>query len=223
MTLHSFESSRTRYLIGCMHCGTRFDAIAASWCSCVTRTPTLLCPSCERCFCEADHRFKLEFWAGAPADFGRRNPAPRNLEIEPAALVRPLVLVADDVAAMRLLAMAMLRRLGVGVVLARDGEQAWELALELRPEIVITDALMPRLDGRELSRRIKKSPVLKETPVIVMSAVYTSQRYQKEALTTFMADGYLTKPFNLASLTEMLDRFLPLRAGAASSEAAAVL
>lgn len=223
MTLHSFEQNRTRYLIGCMHCGTRFDAIAASWCACVTRTPTLLCPSCERCFCEADHRFKLEFWAGAPTDFGRRNPVPRNLEIEPAAMVRPLVLVADDVAAMRLLAMAMLRRLGLGVVLARDGEEAWKLALELRPELVLTDALMPRLDGRDLCRRIKTSPVLKETPVIVMSAVYMGQRHQKEALTTFMADGYLIKPFNLAALTEMLEKFLPVEAVALQSEAVAVL
>lgn len=204
MAVYSFNDHRTRYLIRCFHCAEKFDAVAAEWCDCMARTPTLICTFCSACFCVAPHGYKLDFWAGAPADFVRRNPYRREAEAGPAAMLRPLVLVVDDVASMRLLASAMLRRLGYGVVVASDGGEGLRLARELRPEMVLTDALMPKLDGRELCRIIKATPELEKTRVVVMSAVYTAQRYQSEAVVRYGADDFLTKPFDARILRDVL-------------------
>lgn len=204
MSIYSFEAHRSRYLIRCYHCVEKFDAVQAAWCECVSRTPTLLCPSCDRCFCAAPHEFKLDFWAGAPSDFVRRNPFHSRFNVDPAPMLRPLILVIDDVPTMRLLAMAMLRKLGYGVVVARDGEEGLRLARELRPDLILTDALMPRLDGRALCRAIKDDPELGHVKVIIMSAVYTSKLHQNEAVTRFRADEFLAKPFNVGALRAVL-------------------
>lgn len=204
MAVYSIDARRARYLIRCYHCSEKYDAMTSSWCECLARTPTLLCPSCHTCFCSAPHGYKLDFWAGAPADFVKRNPFSREVETAPADALRPLVMVVDDIASMRLLASAMLRRLGYGVVVAADGQEGLKLAQELRPDLVLTDALMPKLDGREMCRMIKSTPGLEETKVVVMSAVYTAQRYQHEAVVRYGADDFLSKPFDARLLRDVL-------------------
>jgi CheY-like chemotaxis protein len=204
MAVFSIDERRNRYQIRCFHCSEKFDAVSAQWCDCLARTPTLICPACQACFCSAPHSFKLDFWAGAPADFVKRNPYSREAETAPSEVLRPLVLVVDDVASMRLLASAMLRRLGYGVAVAADGQEGLAVARELRPDLVLTDALMPKLDGREMCRLIKATPGLGETKIVVMSAVYTAQRYQHEAVVRYGADDFLTKPFDARLLRDVL-------------------
>ncbi|HVR42335.1 MAG TPA: response regulator [Thermoanaerobaculia bacterium] len=219
MSLVFFEEHRSRYMIRCHHCGEKFDAVNATWCRCTTRVPTLECPACRQCFCAAPHGYKLDFWAGAPSDFVRRKPFRQEAATPPAALTRPLVLVADDIPSMRLLATAMLRRLGYGVIVAQDGEEALRLTREMKPDLVLTDALMPRLDGRELTRRIKDDPELAGTRVVVMSAVYTAPKHQAEAIARFRADDFLVKPFDVRILREVLEALIgPAAAGDASEE-----
>src|SRR5216683_2759866 len=89
---------------------------------------------------------------------------------------------------------------------ARGAE--WNVALRAivessRPDIVITDALMPKIDGRELCRLIKRvDPSIK---VVVMSGLYTKSHYRVEAMHQFQADEYLAKPINFERLRNVLE------------------
>ena len=203
-----FDSSGSRYTIKCRECSDKYDAITANWCGCMRRVPTLTCPSCLHCFCNAPHDYRLTFWAEAPADFVWRNPLRRQRAAVAADVRRPLVLVVDDDPTMRLLGAAMIRRLGYGVVAAEDGEQGLRLTRDLRPDLVLTDALMPRLDGREMSRLIKNDPTLAETRVVVTSGGQTANHHRAEAMTRFGADEYLAKPFDVDELSDMMEEMI---------------
>lgn len=55
------------YPATCWNCLGEFDAVAAAWCSHDPRLPSKMCPSCQRCFCQASDKYKQEFWRRAPA------------------------------------------------------------------------------------------------------------------------------------------------------------
>jgi CheY-like chemotaxis protein len=125
---------------------------------------------------------------------------------------RPLILVVDDEPAIRRVARAVIRSLGYGVVSADDGAAGLEAARRYRPDLVLSDALMPRLDGREMCRLLKEDPKTASIPVIVMTSLFTSVKYRMEAHKTFKVDGYLSKPLSPANLSEALARHLPVAA-----------
>jgi CheY-like chemotaxis protein len=140
----------------------------------------------------------------------RRLPDPRLAA--PAAPVqqvdsRPLVLVVDDHAIVQALA-----REGLSpefrVMTASDGAEGFALAKTHRPDIVITDALMPKLDGRELCRNIKIFPATSRTKVVIMSALYKTKRHENEARDEFGADAFLRKPVTLSQLRETIQSLL---------------
>lgn len=59
------------YVATCLGCRAGFNALAASWCACLVPETTLVCPSCQRCFCAAPPAYKSKFWSGAPRRHGR--------------------------------------------------------------------------------------------------------------------------------------------------------
>jgi PAS domain S-box-containing protein len=82
------------------------------------------------------------------------------------------------------------------VLVASNGEEAWELYKNNKIDIILTDILMPKMDGIELSRRIKKdSP---NTPVVVITA-HSEHHYLIECI-KLRVDGYILKPFDLMEL-----------------------
>lgn len=88
------------------------------------------------------------------------------------------IVVADDAADYREMVRALLRRMSDTVTIvgeAADGDEALALVLRVRPDIVITDLIMPRLSGVELTRRIRQE--LPETKVILISS-YTEDAYR---------------------------------------------
>ena len=116
------------------------------------------------------------------------------------------VLLADDEQAVRVLAERILRRLGFGVITARDGREAVELWNERGHEVdlVILDLTMPRLDGVEVFRRIRDG--LAGRPVILTSG-YTGN----EVLGRLEADhpvSFLQKPFEVAALRRMIQQVM---------------
>jgi two-component system chemotaxis sensor kinase CheA len=104
---------------------------------------------------------------------------------------RPSVLVVDDVAAIRELERSLLAAGGYEVRTARDGEEALGLALARRPDLVVTDIDMPRLDGLGLCRTIRDTPALASLPVLVVTADQ-DEDLRRRALEAG-ADGYLVK------------------------------
>jgi CheY-like chemotaxis protein len=211
-------SSGETFDVSCFYCQASFDALESSWCGCLGSRRTLVCPACQRCFCKASAAYRERFWETAPqAVWDRATAERRNVFQRPPnppvdSVSRPLVLVVDDEPDILRAALAALTALGYGTVLAPDGLEGLVLASRYRPDLVLTDAFMPNLDGREMCRRLKTDPATAGLKVIVMTAVYTAARYRSEAFREFRADDYLSKPLEFGELRAVLARHLPARA-----------
>lgn len=202
------------YPARCFHCGKSFDAEHAAVCACVGSSGTFVCPHCGQCFCAAPKAFRDAFWKGAPEGLWKRRAAraagvPSPGAASPAPPGRPLVLVVEDDPQVRALARAALESAGLSVLEAGDGQEGLRLAARFKPDAVLTDALLPRLDGRKLCARIKENPATASIKVVVMTGVYKSSRYAQEARTLFGADGYLVKPLDPEKLREVVLALLP--------------
>ncbi|WP_292981130.1 SpoIIE family protein phosphatase [Mycobacterium sp.] len=150
-----------------------------------------------------------------PGSSGAAAPAPDG---------RELILIADDNADMRAYLEQVLSPRWRTVLVA-DGQEAIEATRRLRPDIVVTDAMMPRLDGFELVAAIRADPVLAATPVLMLSA-----RAGAEAVSEGFAGGaddYLPKPFTSRDLRDRITARLAAaareRTRARSSDAKAQL
>jgi len=110
---------------------------------------------------------------------------------------KPVILIAEDDEDL-LVALKELFRPFYTVETANDGEEAYKKILEYRPDIILTDIMMPRVSGRELCRRVKFNYELSHIPVVLLTAQVDSDQivsgYQ------LGADDYITKPFDPRSL-----------------------
>jgi len=85
------------------------------------------------------------------------------------------VLVADDDPFQRKLLVVRLRQLGLNVATARDGQEALEEARRTNPHVVVSDILMPRLDGFGLARALRREPALAQVPVVLATSSYIEE------------------------------------------------
>jgi DNA-binding response OmpR family regulator len=106
----------------------------------------------------------------------------------------PTILVADDEEDLRELVAYRLSRSGYNVIGAEDGQEALELAAERTPDLMVLDVMMPKLDGYELTRRVRAEAALRSIPVILLTA--RSQESDIDRGFEVGADDYLKKPFN---------------------------
>jgi PAS domain S-box-containing protein len=133
---------------------------------------------------------------------------------------RPVVLLADDNADMREYVRGLLSG-RFDVLLASNGKQALEIAERVHPDLVLTDVMMPELDGFGLLNRIRQNEALHATPVIMLSA-----RAGEESRVEGMgagADDYLTKPFTARELIARVEgqfRMARLRRESAEKQSA---
>jgi CheY-like chemotaxis protein len=111
---------------------------------------------------------------------------------------RPTVLICDDEANLRELIRVSLPP-GYDVVEASDGEEALELARSLRPELVILDMMLPRLNGLNVLTELQADPELAETRVLVV----TAQPDSEEEAWANGADGVVLKPFGPDELAKL--------------------
>jgi CheY-like chemotaxis protein len=105
---------------------------------------------------------------------------------------RGVLLIADDTADTRSLYCLYLTSRGFKVLTAKDGETAVEMAQRHRPDVVIMDLAMPRLDGVAATRRLKSDARTRHTPIVLLTA-HPLQAVQRGALEAGV-DGFLTKP-----------------------------
>jgi CheY-like chemotaxis protein len=119
------------------------------------------------------------------------------------------VLVVDDEPNILFALEETVRNLGFECIAACDGRDAFEIARAARPDLVITDVIMPGLNGFELCERLKADEATRGIPV-VMVTVRAGERDRKQGAGAG-ADAYLSKPFHLTELQEVIDRLLPRR------------
>jgi DNA-binding response OmpR family regulator len=111
---------------------------------------------------------------------------------------RPLVLVADDDPDILSLVTLRLERDGYEVIGAPDGERAVEEALERTPDLALIDVSMPKLDGYEVTERLRQHEPTSAIPIILLTA-----RVQDSDVARGIeagADDYVRKPFSTADL-----------------------
>jgi PAS domain S-box-containing protein len=148
----------------------------------------------------------------------REEVNPKTSPPAPPGVARPLILVAEDNADMRDYITRLLSE-RFEVVTAHDGQEALDFARQLRPDLLLSDVMMPRLDGFSLLREFRADATLRSIPVILLSA-----RAGEEARVDGLdagADDYVTKPFHSRELLARVAATLTLvreRAEAAARE-----
>ena len=95
---------------------------------------------------------------------------------------------------------------GYEVITALDGEQALEKARTEKPDLIVLDIMMPKLDGYETCKRLKADAITKDMPVILLSA--KGRNVDQKVGFEVGADDYITKPFSPRKLVERITAIL---------------
>jgi CheY-like chemotaxis protein len=216
------DTSEFIHMVRCQKCEQQFNALAERWCNCDLATRTLVCPNCSTCFCKAAVPYKERFWQEAPIALRENSsrfrvgdnkvtPAMTAKVTAPAGSRIPRVLIVDDEEHMRSLVACYTEHMGYEATSVATPREALTLLEALSFDVVITDALMPEMDGRELSQQIKQL-YGRDTKVVLMTSLYTANRYKSEARFRFGVDEYLSKPLSFDVLKAALDRVAPVPA-----------
>jgi len=118
---------------------------------------------------------------------------------------RKKVLVADDEPSVRSLLKRTLSK-NYSVLEASDGEEAVDMARSQKPDIILMDILMPKVDGYTACCMIKKDPVTKMIPIVMLTAL--CQRLNMRLGKEMGADGYITKPFTSQEILDTVGQLL---------------
>ena len=122
------------------------------------------------------------------------------------------VLIVDDEPNILLSLQFLMKKAGYDVRTAKDGEQALAEVAREKPDIVLLDVMMPKLDGFSVCQRIKSDPALAGVRVVMLTA--RGRDVEREKGLSLGADDYITKPF---STKDAIDRVAALLARPATS------
>lgn len=104
----------------------------------------------------------------------------------------------------------LLQNAGYDIIKAKDGLAAIEIFNNEKPDAVVLAAMLPKMHGFEVCRTIKKTEKGKQTPLLITTGVYKGEKYKRQALTEYGADGFFEKPYNpnefLSYLNELLNQ-----------------
>src|SRR6187549_2180145 len=123
---------------------------------------------------------------------------------------KPIVLVADDEPSTLAMVSSHLRSKGYSVLEASDGDQAWQLAHEHLPDLVVLDVMMPGMSGWEVCRKIREEVALAHTGVVMLTGIGENLNQMTSPL--YGADAYIDKPFDFGELDQKVIEALEARA-----------
>ena len=116
------------------------------------------------------------------------------------------ILVADDEAHITHVVSLKFRKAGFEVVTAQDGEEAYELAVQELPDLVITDLQMPFMSGVELSAKLRETPSTANIPVIMLTA--RGLALSQDDLAKTNIKSVMSKPFSPKQVLERAQSLL---------------
>lgn len=119
---------------------------------------------------------------------------------------KAIILVVDRDPHIRELETHFLHQAGYSVGFVKDGNDAVEQAQKIKPDIIITEILVPTLDGLTLCRRLKADPRTREIAVVIFSILAASDRAREAG-----ADAFLLKPLAEHTLVDTVQRLLEAR------------
>ncbi len=122
---------------------------------------------------------------------------------------RPLALVVDDSITVRRVMERFLERNGMRVVTAKDGMDAVSLLQETKPDIILLDIEMPRMDGYEFASHVRNDERVSDVPIIMITS-RVGDKHRARAIEIGVND-YLGKPYQESNLLEAIQRLLEER------------
>jgi chemosensory pili system protein ChpA (sensor histidine kinase/response regulator) len=148
-----------------------------------------------------------------PAQLAQRASAavavPPAVEAAPEKLhTQPLVMVVDDSLTVRKVTTRLLTRAGYQVVLAKDGVDALEQLDEISPDVMLLDIEMPRMDGFELTKHLRRDARTQNLPIIMITS-RTADKHRDYAL-QLGANAYLGKPYQEELLLQQIAGFITI-------------
>jgi len=123
---------------------------------------------------------------------------------KPVKTGKQIVIIEDDLITLKILEKAVIR-LGFEVFTAQDGAEGYELVRRVKPDLLISDLLIPKIHGIDLCKKIKADESLKGTPIVLMSAVYKGSKYMPEIMHTD-ADYFIEKPIDINKLKNIIKK-----------------
>jgi two-component system response regulator MprA len=114
-----------------------------------------------------------------------------------------IILIAERDSSVRALQSHFLQAAGYRVVFADDGESALALATDMIPAVVVTEILIPKIDGLALCRRLRDNPGTADVPVLVFSILSADARAREAG-----ARAYMRKPFVSSSFLASVDQLV---------------
>jgi DNA-binding response OmpR family regulator len=121
---------------------------------------------------------------------------------------KKIIIVDDDKAALKLLK-NFLEKHKFQVFCAEDGAKGYNLVKKEKPDILITDMLIPKIHGLDLSRKVKDDSELEGIKVVLMSGLYGKITFRDD-IEGSNADDFIKKPVDLKSLKSLIDRLLAM-------------
>jgi CheY-like chemotaxis protein len=118
----------------------------------------------------------------------------------------PPVLIAEDQNDNLVMISLAVQDFGYRVITAKDGEEAVQVAVLSRPQLILLDIAMPKMDGLEAARRIRKDPGFQNVPIVALTAFSTDGFRRAAGEAGF--DGYLTKPVDFERLRRLMNTLL---------------
>ncbi len=140
---------------------------------------------------------------GLPLPYHWQQPTSHIQEKE--AVKEKILIVEDNPQNMRLLEMV-LRAKNYTLLKATDGEEALDMALREQPDLIIMDIQLPKVNGLEVTRKLRNTPAFSHTPIIAITAY--AMKGDKERVIESGCDAYLSKPINTRELPEMIGEML---------------
>lgn len=118
----------------------------------------------------------------------------------------PLVLIVEDEQPIAEALRYIVEDRGYRTIMGRDGREGLELALKYHPDVIITDLMMPRLDGATLIRRVREEAARagRLAPLIFLTSAIDGPF----AMDSSAPDAFVPKPFNLDYLEQLLDQYV---------------
>jgi CheY-like chemotaxis protein len=117
------------------------------------------------------------------------------------------VLLCDDEIHILRAAEFKIKKAGYDVRVAADGQEAWELIEAERPDVLVTDFQMPRLDGLGLTQRVREDPRTRHLPILMLTAK-GFEISAEELAEKWNVIGVIAKPFSPRELLQTVDRIL---------------
>lgn len=122
------------------------------------------------------------------------------------------ILIADDEPNIVLALELLMKREGHEIKTVADGEKAVEAAREFRPDLILLDVMMPKMDGYEVCERLRADPALKGVAIVMLTA--KGREVEREKGMALGADLYITKPFSTRDVVRKVKEVLGSKPGA---------